>query len=146
MEKYARWKKGLHPTDETIMKYICSGTMYRYVINGTTAGVMAVTMEQEKDYHEITWEIDVKDEEVAVIHILGVNPQYQNQGIGRQMIEESIQLARACGKMAVRLDALASNTPAQKMYMEEGFTFRGIRNKYAENTGWTGFCFYEYVL
>lgn len=146
MEKYARWKKGMHPTDATIMGYIKSGSMYQYTINDIIAGVVAITLEQEEDYHEITWGIEAKDAEVAVIHILGVNPECQKQGVGTRLIAEALELARTQGKKAVRLDALASNTPAQHMYCKNGFIYRGKRNQYAENTGWTDFYFYEYII
>ena len=47
------------------------------------------------------------------------------------------------GKKSVRLDALASNTPAHKIYEALGFQYRGKQHLYAENTGWTDFFFFE---
>ena len=44
---------------------------------------------------------------------------------------------------AIRLDALASNTPAHKLYERLGFEYRGKQHLYAENTGWTDFYFFE---
>ena len=44
---------------------------------------------------------------------------------------------------AIRLDALASNTPAHKIYKALGFEYRGKQHLYAENTGWTDFYFFE---
>lgn len=146
MEKYARWKLGQHPTDKCIREYISKGALYQYTCKDGIGGALALTMEQDKTYGEITWGTKVKDEEVAVIHILGVNPEFQRRGIGTQMMEEAIQIAREHGKKALRLDALASNTPAQQMYQRMGFLYRGSRNLYAENTGWTDFYFYEYLL
>ena len=146
LEKYARWTKGMHPTDDTIMEYIMNGSMYQYRIGESTAGVLAITMEQGADYQEIIWGIEAQDTEVAVIHILGVNPPFQRQGIANQMLEEAIKLAKVHGKKAVRLDSIASNTPAQYMYQRKGFVYRGTRNQYAENTGWTDFYYYEYIL
>lgn len=84
MEKYACWKKGMHPTDAAIMEYIKSGSLYQYTIHDTIAGVLAVTMEQEDDYHEIKWGIEAKDAEVVVIHILGVNPEFQKQELEQE--------------------------------------------------------------
>lgn len=107
---------------------------------------MAITMEQEEDYHEIAWERKVPDNNVAVVHIFGVSPDYQRRGIGRDMLRKAILLARENHKKAVRLDALASNTPARHLYESEGFRYRGKRRRYADNTGWTDFCFYEYSL
>ena len=48
------------------------------------------------------------------------------------------------GMQAIRLDALASNTPAHKIYERLGFEYRGKQHLYAENTGWTDFYFFEY--
>ena len=39
--------------------------------------------------------------------------------------------------------ALASNTPAHRIYERLGFEYRGMQHLYAENTGWTDFYFFE---
>ena len=57
---------------------------------------------------------------------------------------EAIRLAQNNGMQAIRLDALASNTPAHKIYERLGFEYRGQQHLYAENTGWTDFYFFEY--
>ena len=80
---------------------------------------------------------------VAVIHILGVRPDKQGAGIGSRMVLEAIDLAKSKGKKDVRLDALASNTPAHKIYERLGFEYKGKQRLYAENTGWTDFYFFE---
>ena len=60
------------------------------------------------------------------------------------MTLEAIELAKAKCMKAIRLDALATNTPAHKLYESQGFEYRGKQNLYAENTGWTDFFFFEY--
>ncbi len=55
----------------------------------------------------------------------------------------SIRLATSAGKKSIRLDALASNTPAHRLYERLGFEYRGKQHLYAENTGWTDFFFFE---
>ena len=105
---------------------------------------MAVTMYQSEDYHAIDWSQQVADDEVAVIHILAVSPDSQGKGIGSEMIREAIRIALSKGMQAIRLDALASNTPAHKIYERLGFEYRGKQHLYAENTGWTDFYFFEY--
>ncbi len=144
MEQYARWKKGLHPTHDGISAYIEEGSMYLYKENDAIVGAMAVTMYQGEDYHAIEWIQQVEDSKVAVIHILAVSPDAQGKGIGSKMIREAIRLAQTNGMKAIRLDALASNTPAHKIYKALGFEFRGKQHLYAENTGWTDFYFFEY--
>ena len=87
--------------------------------------------------------LQVPDEIVRMgnIHLRG---HVQGKGIGSEMIREAIRLAKTCGMKAIRLDALASNTPAHKIYKTLGFEYRGKQHLYAENTGWTDFCFFEY--
>lgn len=104
---------------------------------------MAVTMYQEEDYHAIEWSKQVADNKVAVIHILAVSPDCQGKGIGSEMVREAINLAKEKGMQAIRLDALASNIPAHRMYERLGFEYRGKQHLYAENTGWTDFYFFE---
>ena len=100
-------------------------------------------MYQGADYHAIGWSRQVQDDEVSVIHILAVSPDKQGTGIGSEMVREAINLAKAKGMKSIRLDALATNTPAHKIYERLGFVYKGKQHLYAENTGWTDFFFFE---
>ena len=144
IERYARWQKGKHPTPEGIQAFIQEGSLYLYKEQDAIIGAMALTMYQGEEYHAIEWSQIAADNEVAVIHILAVNPDYQDRGIGTKMVQEAILLAREKGKKAIRLDALASNTPGHRLYERLGFEYRGKQHLYAENTGWTDFYFFEY--
>ena len=144
IDLYARWKKGKHPMAESIKAYIQEGSLYLYKEQDTIIGAMAVTMYQGEDYNAIEWSKDATDNEVAVIHILAVSPEKQGCGIGSGMVREAILLAKSKGMKAIRLDALATNRPAHKIYKRLGFEYRGKQNLYAENTGWTDFYFFEY--
>ena len=143
MDKFARWKKGLHPKAESIREYVEEKAMYLLKSGEEIVGSMAVTMSQGVDYHDIEWKIKANDKDVAVIHLLGVNPKFQKKGIGRELIDDAIRLSNENGKKVLRLDALDSNTPAKTMYLQKGFIFCGRKKLYAENTGWTDFCFFE---
>ena len=143
MKVHARWIYGQHPTDAMIQSYIDRQEMYLFMDGQNVAGMTAITMYQGEDYHEIPWSQNLKDDEVASLHILTVTPEYQGKGMSKRMMAEIISLAMKKGKKAIRLDALASNIPAQHMYEKLGFVYRGKRNLYAENTGWTDFLYYE---
>ena len=106
---------------------------------------MAFPMRQGEDYHAVAWKEDLPDDQVATVHILGVRPACQGTGVASAIIREAIALARSKGMKAVRLDTLASNTPAQHLYESLGFEFRGKQHMYAENTGWMDFFFYEFT-
>ena len=144
VRRYAQWQKGKHPTADGIRAYIEEGSIYLHKEQDAIVGAMALPMYQSEDYHAIEWSEQVPDDEVAVIHILAVSPDHQGSGIGSEMVREAIELARAKGMKAIRLDALATNTPAHKLYERLGFEYRGKQHLYAENTGWTDFFFFEY--
>ena len=146
MDMYARWIYGKHPTDAMLQSYIDRQEMYLYMNGQNVAGMTAITMYQGEDYHEVIWSQNLKDDEVACLHIFTVTPEYQRKGTSKRMMAEIISLATQKGKKAIRLDTLASNTPAVHMYEKLGFRYRGKQNLYAENTGRTDFLYYELPL
>ena len=146
IKEYARWEYGKHPTDEMIQKYIDGGNMYLFMEDGNLAGVIAITFSQGEDYHPVKWQVEVQDDEVMVLHILEIMPDFQGKGIAKKMIQAALELGRAKRMKVCRFDALASNLPAQKLYEKLGFVFRGKQHWFAENTGWTDFYLYELKL
>lgn len=146
IDKYARYEYGKHPNDEEITEYIADGNMYMLMDHDTVAGVIAMTTFQGEEYHPIKWKIRTLDDEVMVLHLLGIVPSYQGKGVGKIMIRKALELAREKSLKVCRLDTLASNIPAQRFYEKLGFTYCGKQHWYAENTGWTDFYLYEYVL
>ena len=146
MNIHARWIYGQHPTDAMIQSYIDRQEMYLFIDGQNVVGMTAITMYQGEDYHEVIWSQNLKDDEVASLHIFTVTPEYQGKGVSKRMMAEIISLAMEKGKKAIRLDTLVSNIPAQHMYEELGFAYRGKQNLYAENTGWTDFLYYELSL
>ena len=143
---YARWVYGQHPTEEMITNYVRQGNMYCSEDGTDITAAVAVTPYQTDDYHGINWQLALKDDEVAVVHILAVNPRFRNRGCAKAMVREVISLADSKGLKAVRLDALACNIPAHRLYESLGFQKRDVRHWYAENTGWFDFYLFEYLL
>ena len=146
MPVHARWVYGLYPTEEMITDYVRRGNMYCSENGTEITATVAVTPYQTNDYHGIDWQIALKDDEVAVAHILAVNPRFRHHGYAKAIMQEVISLANSKGFKAVRLDALACNTPAHRLYESLGFQKRDVRHWYAENTGWVDFYLFEYLL
>lgn len=146
MEKYAKWKIGSHPTNETIKDYISHGNMYMCMDGRRVIGVMAVPLEQGDDYHPVEWDVQAADDEVASLHIFAVSPEVQGNGLGKPMIRLAMDMARENGMKAFRLDTFATNIPAQKMYESLGFQLKGKQKLYTDNAGWTDFLYYEKKL
>ena len=145
MDVYARWEYGKHPTDERIRGYIRAGAMYYSERDGSILSAAAVTP-QAADYHDSAWSLPLEDDEVMVVHLLAVAPEWQGNGIARDTMGRIIGLSRTMGKQAVRLDALACNTPAHRLYESLGFQKRDQRRWYADNVGWADFFLYELIL
>lgn len=74
---------------------------------------------------------------VGEAHILNINvaPAEQNQGIGRKMLQNLIEVARGKKTETVFLEVRPSNLPAIYLYNSMGFNEIGIRKGYypAEN-------------
>lgn len=89
------------------------------------------------------WKLEAADDEVCVVHILCVAPEFQKKGIAARTMRDVIEMSRESGKKAVRLDAMKCNTPARRLYESLGFSTAAERNWHTENAGWTDFILYE---
>ena len=67
-------------------------------------------------------------------------------GYAKAMVQRAIDLARANGMKAIRLDVLEGNIPAENLYIGFGFQYMATLKMYYEDTGWTNFRLYEYVI
>ena len=91
--------------------------MFLLMDGACIAGAMAVTLWQGEDYHAIPWGVEAADDEVAVLHLLGVRPSAQGKDVGARLVRKAL-----------------------------GFAYRGQQRLWADNTGWTQFCYYERIL
>ena len=100
-------------------------------------------MSQGKDYQAVSWQEDLADDQVAVLHLLAVCPAFRGRSLGLRILEEAMDLALKKGKKVLRLDTLKSNIPAQSMYDKAGFSFRGEQKICIEELGCIDFYYYE---
>jgi ribosomal protein S18 acetylase RimI-like enzyme len=59
--------------------------------------------------------------EQAHVRMLGVDPGFQRQGIGRLLMESCLKEARRAGKRRITLETTASMTAAHRLYESMGF-------------------------
>ena len=148
-EEYAsilRWKTDIYPADEDWLSYIAKGEMPLIWDECNLIGAVALAKSQPEDYRKVRWTVDARDDEVAVAHLLAIRPQYQGQGYATAVLQELVKLAKKLGKKALRLDAIGTNKPAQRLHDKFGFTNCGTEQLYYESTGLTKFDFYELRL
>ena len=146
LERHSRWVYGKHPNDEELRSFIDHKELYLLMDDDSIAGMVVITMYQDKSYEKISWGEELADDEVATLHLLAVCPEYQGRGLGRRILEEAAKAAKKSGKKAIRLDTMISNLPAQRMYKGAGYSYRGKQKLFTGNAGWTDFLYFEKLL
>ena len=146
MEYTPGWIKGIYPTEEYLSGSIENGELYIVEIEGRTAACMVVNHKYNEGYKKIKWSVDAADEELYVIHILGVRPEYMGKGIAKQMVGKVIEMARENNIKTIRLDVLIGNLPAEKAYTKIGFKYLETVPMFYEDTGWMDFKVFEFIV
>lgn len=141
------WEKDIYPTQEFLLDSIRRGELYIGELeDGSIASCMVVNHSYNDGYHSVTWTVDADDTQLLVIHALGVHPLYAGKGFAKQMVQKVIDVAREKNIKTIRLDVLGGNLPAEKAYTSMGFVYRGATKMFYEDTGWTEFRLFEYVV
>ncbi len=140
------WKKDIYPTREYLADAIALDTLYIGEEEEKIAACMIVNHAYNPKYNDVSWQVDAADTELLIIHTLGVLPAFSGRGIAKKMVEKALDIARAQGKRAVRLDVLKGNLPAERLYTGMGFTYLETLQMYYEDTGWTDYQAFEYLI
>lgn len=140
------WKIDIYPTMEMLREALENKELYIGEKEGKTAACMILNQICNKRYQEISWKTAAGPDQVLAVHIFGVHPRFSGQGLGKKMMEGAVELAADRGLKAIRLDVLAGNLPAEKLYRKVGFQYAGSLNIFYEDTGWADFHLYEYNI
>jgi len=97
------------------------------VLNGNSLPISFRNVTE--DYFDKAYE---ESENCAVILCLSVNPNFQRQRIGRQLLSHIVSDSECVGR-EFKLDVLANNATAIKLYTECGFVTVGKTDGYAYN-------------
>ena len=71
------------------------------------------------------WNKEIPGDNVYVIHVLAVHPDFFRMGIGTALLEYACDMGRKNGVGAVRLDVYEKNFSAIHLYESCGFSYRG---------------------
>lgn len=140
------WKKDVYPTEQFLEESILNGTMYVLYIDEEITACVVLNSLWNEGYDGLPWSIDCPREKVLVPHALGVRADAQNRGVGKCVVEDIIEIARASGRDTIRLDILSGNAAAERLYTKMGFKYVQEKDMFYEDTGWTKFIMYELVL
>ncbi|MGX8834069.1 GNAT family N-acetyltransferase [Amedibacillus sp. YH-ame6] len=140
------WKKDIYPDFLLLKNSIENRELYIGELDDDIVSVMIINQEANEGYQTIQWTSNIESKEVYVIHALGVHPKQSGKGFAKAMIEEVLSIGKCNGIKAIRLDVLQGNIPAEKLYVSIGFKYIDMIEMYYEDTGWTNYKLYEYVL
>lgn len=140
------WEKDIYPTQEFLKKSIHAHELYIVEIEECMVACMVVNHEYNDGYKHVKWSVEAADEELLVIHTLGVHPKHSGKGIAKQMVQKVIDMATKKKIKTIRLDVLGGNVPAEKAYTKMGFAYRDTIRMFYEDTGWTDYRLFEYIV
>ena len=149
---FPHWHTENHPTPHQVEQWVRAGDLYLAVSqdSGTgaerVAGVVVLDHAAPEAYRTAPWAIEARPEQVLVVHVLGVAPDFLRQGVARYLVDASLDVARQQGCRTVRLDAYVENTPARELYASHGFTDLGVHTVRYEGTDLNRFHLFERVL
>ena len=141
---FPHWKKGIHPSDEMIQTSIDKEELYVLADRNEIAACVVVNDEKVAGYSDAPWQID--SDEVSVLHVLAVHPDYRGEGLARRLVENVMELERKAGIRALRLDVIENNVTAEKLYQKLGFQYIQTKTLYYDVVGEMTFKLYELVL
>lgn len=146
MPYHPKWQKGIYPEDKYIKSSVEKQQMYITEIEEKIIGAMIINSNTTDGYEKAKWNIKASGKEIAVIHALGVMPEFSKQGVGKYMVHKAVEVAKKNGQKVIRLDVLDGNLPAEKLYRSAGFKFIETVELFYEDTGLCKFDLYEYGI
>ena len=140
------WRKGIYPSDAELGRSLSRRELYVLEEGGRIIAAVIINNECNPGYEGLPWRVDAPAERVFMLHALGVAPDRQGQGVAGRVVSECLAAAREKGAECVRLDVLGGNEPAERLYLGAGFRFVAAKPMFYEDTGWTEYRMFEYVL
>ena len=137
------WQKDIYPAPEELRTAVDEQTLYIGLSDDRIAAAMVVNRKNNSEYKDAKWPRHLQPDEYMVIHMLCVHSDYAGRGYAKELVKYAIDLARAEGMKAIRLDVLKGNIPAERLYEGMGFCCADTIKLFYEDTGRVDFIMYE---
>ncbi|MFD0941359.1 GNAT family N-acetyltransferase [Pedobacter boryungensis] len=111
-----------YPNEAVFEKDISFHQLWVAEIDGSIAGIAAITTDQELEYAQVGWDIN---ETAIVTHRLAVNPQFQGKGVAVALLQQAEKNAIARQIPILRIDTNTKNEATQKLFPKLGYIFAG---------------------
>lgn len=120
---YPGWIKGIYPIRQNAVDGISNSNLYVARIDGQIVGSIILNHEPEPAYDNTKWAFNYDYSEVFVIHTFAVHPSFLKSGVGRALMDFSIEHSIKSKIKSIRLDVYEKNIPAIKLYEKCGFNY-----------------------
>ena len=140
----AKWTLDVYPAREDIVEHLQNDAYYIMEEDGQIIAAACICHHDDEIYKDVKWTVPCKDNEVMVIHLLAVSPEYRGRGLSYELLKKIIEDGRNTSK-AIHLDVVKGNLPAFELYKKAGFHYIGEEEIFYEDTGRILFDLMEYI-
>ncbi|MCR5357115.1 MAG: GNAT family N-acetyltransferase [Lachnospiraceae bacterium] len=140
------WDLEIYPTREDLTNAVNTGAMHIISDDGRITGAAILNNTQGDGYDLADWICEPKASQIAVIHLVAIDPDVRGKGLAKALIEYLIDTAKGMGIKSLRLDTMPHYSYAIRLYETTGFKrVKEIELTYP-TTGKAVFYLYEMVL
>lgn len=143
---YPGWKKGIYPVRQNAIDGIKQDHLYIARNNGKIIGSVILSHEPEPAYYNAKWTLECDYSDVFVVHTFVVHPEYLKCGVGKALMDFSIEHSIKLQAKSIRLDVYEGNIPAISLYEKCGFKYIDTVDLGLGSYGLNWFKLYEKLL
>lgn len=143
---YPGWKKDVYPIRQNAIDGVENGNLYIAKYNEKIVGSVILNHEPEPAYYKAEWEFESDYSDVFVVHTFVVHPKFLKCGVGKALIDFSIEHSIKSQAKSIRLDVYEANIPAIGLYEKCGFKYIDTVDLGLGSYGLKWFKLYEKLL
>jgi ribosomal protein S18 acetylase RimI-like enzyme len=111
-----------YPNSQVFENDIALNQLWVADIDGSIAGITAITTDQSPEYADVGWDIT---EPAIVTHRLAVSPRFQGKGVAAALLVQAEVVAINRGIKVLRIDTNINNQATKKLFPKLGYQFAG---------------------
>ena len=112
-----------YPVREDFEDDIEKETLYVVKKGNRIAAIYVINTECDEAYFDVSW--DGSEKSACIVHRFCVSPDFQHQGVGKEVLRHIEVQAALMGYESIRLDVFCENPYAVRLYEKNGFVRRG---------------------
>ena len=122
---YPKWMYKQYPSVAWAKEMTAEGSQYICLEGDDIVCAFVLNTDPQGNYEKGHWSQTLDEGSYLILHALAVDPACQGQGVGAEVLKWCEAYATDNGFKALRIDIVPSNTPAQRLYEKNGYTFAG---------------------